>query len=244
MAEQNNGAIKHLIGKIKFEGTLKLLTGMHIGSSKEFTEIGAVDQIVIRDPITQNPIIPGSSIKGKIRTLLAKAFTNEPFLKEHSEDEDAIKRLFGSSGDTNSTFYESRLQFLDSRLLNQSEIQELGLDLGMTEIKFENTIDRITAKANPRQIERVPAGSKFRFILIYNILDQKTLAEDLKNALLGLDLLQKDYIGGHGTRGYGRITFQHLKSELIWKREREEVCLPDINQMLDSINNYELLQTT
>lgn len=237
----DNGIIRILHGKIKISGKLKLLTGMHVGASKEFSEIGAVDLIVIRDPISQNPIIPGSSLKGKMRTLLAKCLTNGLFLGKHDEDPDKLLRLFGGSAEN---YQESRLQFLDCMLNKESknQLQKLNLDLGLTEIKFENTIHRITAQANPRQIERVPAGTEFDFNLIYNVLKKDDLQEDLNNICLGLEMLQNDYIGGHGSRGYGRLSFVGLKMESIWEKEKVEIP-NDTKERLEMINKYELLQT-
>ena len=238
----DNGIIRTLHGKIKISGKLKLLTGMHIGASKEFAEIGAVDLIVIRDPLSQSPVIPGSSIKGKMRTLLAKCLTDGPFLEKHDEDPSELLRLFGASAEK---YEESRLQFLDCMLNEESKNQlgKLNLDLELTEIKFENTINRITAQANPRQIERIPAGTEFDFALIYNLLDLKELSKDLDNIFLGLEMLQNDYIGGHGSRGYGRLSFTELNYETIWERENGAVKIPeDLKGRLEAINKYDLLQ--
>jgi hypothetical protein len=89
----------------------------------------------------------------------------------------------------------------------------MELDTYIGEIKFENTISRISAAANPRQIERVPAGAEFDFRLVYNIEDEGDLAEDLQILADGIRLLQMDYLGGHGSRGYGRVLLRdfHVK---------------------------------
>lgn len=89
--------MKTVIDKLKISAEIKLLTGMHIGKSNDFAPIGAVDSVVITDPLTKQPIIPGSTIKGKLRTMLAKLETEGPVLKNHNEDNEIIKRLFGSS---------------------------------------------------------------------------------------------------------------------------------------------------
>lgn len=125
--------IPTLIDKLVIRGTLTLLTGMHIGASNDFAPIGAVDSIVVRDPMTSKPIIPGSSIKGKMRTLLAKASSDGPFLNDIKNDSDIIKRLFGSSDPVIS----SRLQFCDL-IMSEKSKDELKnkTDLYLTEIKF------------------------------------------------------------------------------------------------------------
>ena len=202
-----------LKGKLLIKGTIKLITGLHIGTSGDFSAIGAVDTIVIRDSVTNKPMIPGSSLKGKMRYLLARTKYNSSLeTKEIKEEDECIKRLFGSSD----PIITSRLQFQDSLLSDKSieEFKEVEFDLPYTEIKYENTINRATGIANPRQLERVPAGSEFDFKIIYNIEKIEDLKEDMENILLMIDVLEDDYLGGHGTRGYGRVKFKNLSLEL------------------------------
>jgi CRISPR-associated protein Csm3 len=98
------------------------------------------------------------------------------------------------------------------------KIRQAEPDLYVTEIKFENSIDRQTAVANPRQLERVPTGAEFTFKLIYNIEDETEMEEDLQNILMAIELLELDYLGGHGTRGYGRVGFSD------WDYEIRDYC--------------------
>ena len=192
-----------LQGKLKITAKLRLETGLHIGGSDEFAPIGAVDKSVIRDPYTKEPIIPGSSLKGKIRSLLRRnrgAFAFE-------EESPVLKRLFGTAEKKAAT--PARLQFFDIRLTPESvqAMEQLDMDTYMGEVKFENSIDPLTGEANPRQIERVPAGAVFDFQLIYNISDSDEALEDLQAFADGLHLLTWDYLGGNGSRGYGRVSF-------------------------------------
>ena len=106
--------------------------------------------------------------------------------------------------------------FSDAVLCNKDELDNKGVV--PTEIKFENTINRITGVANPRQIERVIRGAKFPLELIYTIdteSDEKEIIEDFKIIADGLKLLEYDYLGGHGTRGYGRVHFADVKAECV-----------------------------
>lgn len=204
--------VKSLEDKIVISATLELKTGMHIGKSNDFAPIGAVDSVVIKDSMTGEPIIPGSSIKGKLRTLLAKLISNDGkagVLPSHSNDDDMIKNLFGSSN----PIKEARLQFYDLFLANADEVMAMDTDLLYTEIKFENTINRGTSIANPRQLERVPAGAKFGFKLVYNVEDIDEMETDFKLLSDGLKMLQLDYIGGSGSRGYGKVNFVDFKVE-------------------------------
>lgn len=202
-----------LQGKLKIEAVLRLTTGMHIGASKDFSAIGAVDSVVVRDPMTKRPIIPGSSLKGKLRTLLVKATTEGYFLNEIGQDSEIVKRLFGSSEPVR----PSRLQFSDLFLIeeNAQKLKRMNSDLYMTEIKFENTISRLTAVANPRQIERVPAGAEFSWSLIYNIEDASELQADMQALCQAVTLLHVDYLGGHGSRGYGRVQASGFSVQLF-----------------------------
>ena len=192
--------------KLVIEGTIVLKTGMHIGGSSDFSAIGAIDSPVVRDTLTRLPLIPGSSLKGKMRYLLAKELNNGILLNEPNNDQDEILRLFGSS--EIDKIRRARLKFNDIKLSNLAELETFNVS--STEVKFENTIDRKTAVANPRQIERVIAGSKFDFEIFYNLDDIKEVEKDFENIKQGFDLLEFDYLGGHGTRGSGRIAFENL----------------------------------
>lgn len=208
----NMRGIKSIEDKIVITGVLEIKTGMHIGKSNDFAPIGAVDSVVVTDPLTGQPIIPGSSLKGKMRTLLAKLVNNNGeagLLPSHDRDDDTIKELFGSSNPVR----EAKLQFFDLFLMNAEEVKNKDTDLLYTEIKFENTINRATAVANPRQLERVPAGSKFGFKLVYNLESSEELENDFKLLADGFKMLQLDYIGGSGSRGYGKINFKNFKVE-------------------------------
>ena len=216
MMEQKNTRQRALKGKLDIGAILRLETGLHIGASSDFAPIGAVDSPFLRDPMTKQPIIPGSSLKGKIRTLLARSFsTDEYFLNKIDEDSPVIQRLFGSAAQSGAGGLGARLQFSDIRMTEAScqRFAAMELDTYIGEIKFENTISRISAAANPRQIERVPAGAEFDFRLVYNIEDEGDLAEDLQILADGIRLLQMDYLGGHGSRGYGRVLLRdfHVK---------------------------------
>jgi len=204
--------ISKLFGKIIIEANLKLLTGLHISSSSDFSAIGAVDTIVIRDPFSYEPIIPGSSLKGKMRYLLSRITADKPEISDLTDEKNELKRLFGTSSNTDKTF-QSRLQFFDIRLteMSRNKMKRMELDLPFTEIKFENSINRLSGEANPRQIERVPAGAEFAFKLVYNIENIEELKDDIRLLKEGLDILQMDYIGGHGTRGYGKIAIDSYR---------------------------------
>lgn len=203
-------AQKALRGKLDITATLRLETGLHIGASKEFAPIGAVDSPFIRDPFTRQPIIPGSSLKGKIRTLLARSLSKDYILNKIDDDPYSVQRLFGSANESNKGGVASRLQFFDIRMTETSlkQFDKLDMDTYIGEVKFENGIDRVTATANPRQIERVPAGVEFAFRLVYNIENPDEVTEDVKLLADGLKLLQMDYLGGSGSRGYGRVSLR------------------------------------
>ena len=210
MAEQEKGTQYSLKGKIMIEGSLRVVTGLHIGSSSDFAPIGAVDSPFIRDPLTHLPVIPGSSLKGKIRTLLAKSRCEGYILNEIEKDDEIISRLFGAAGKDYTR--PARLQFFDLFMKKDSveKISQLETDTYIGEVKSENTISRISGTANPRQIERVPAGAEFAFRLVYNVEVEAEAEEDLQVLCEGLDWLEADYLGGHGSRGYGRVKWENL----------------------------------
>lgn len=198
-----------MYAKIKISGDILVKTGMHIGGSSAFAAIGAVDSPVIKDVRTNLPMIPGSSLKGKMRSLLAKEFNEAVVEPDH--DDPRIIRLFGSA---KGKVKRSRLLFSDIVLANEGELRNAGLQ-SMTEVKFENSISRLTAVANPRQIERAVRGSIFELDLIYEVEEADELLEDMEMLAEGMKLLQYDYLGGSGSRGYGKIAFQNLEAELV-----------------------------
>ena len=202
-----------MYSKIQISGTIEVVTGMHIGGSEAFAAIGAIDSPVMKDSITNLPMIPGSSLKGKMRTLLAKKYNEKPVKPE--DDAENITRLFGSSkSNKDKKVAASRVLFSDMVLSNEQELRDKEV-AGLTEVKFENTINRTTAIANPRQIERVIRGAKFDLDIIYEAIEENDIVEDMELLAEGMKLLQYDYIGGHGSRGYGKIKFTDVAAEVV-----------------------------
>ena len=221
MEDKNNDEYtrtKTIAGKIIYYGKFKAHNRYAYRANSDFAPIGAVDSPFIRDCLTHQPIIPGSSLKGKIRTLLAKSRCKNLILNNIDDDDEVISRLFGSAGKKGACF--ARLQFFDLFLTSKSVevFKNLDTDTYIGEIKWENTIARLTGSANPRQIERVPAGAEFEFKLVYNIEDEEQIDEDMKILAQGFQLLQMDYLGGHGSRGYGRVKFSDFKVKAINKK--------------------------
>lgn len=213
--------------KVKIDGIIYLESGLHIGGSSAFAAIGATDSPVIKDPISNLPIIPGSSLKGKIRALLYRTSHNQNTSSDLGKDSDEISRLFGNS--KKEEYKVGRLIFRDALLSNKDELDKIGVR-NYTEVKFENTIDRITAVANPRQIERAIRSSEFQFEVMYEITDKSLdeVAEDMTILRDGLRLLELDYLGGSGSRGYGKIVFKNLKAQTVYGDFDVEI----INQLL------------
>jgi len=231
---------KNLTGKIY------CVTGLRVGSSTGSVEIGGNDNPVIRNPYNDEPYIPGSSIKGKVRSILEWALDKvEKDGKIHSckESDCPICNIFGISAsdseqsDSNGSDASDSVQadsdapriaraiFRDAFLTESTKNWLKERDITKyTEIKYENVINRCTAKAeHPRPVERIPAGSEFDFSLsfrMFNDYDEKYW----KVLLFGLKLLENDALGGCGSRGYGRIEFKDLIDE-----NGEKIDLKTIN---------------
>ena len=210
------------------EATLELVTGLRIGAGDSEMHIGGVDNTVIKHPHTQSPYIPGSSLKGKMRSLLEwrsgavkeEALGWKDYETAPAAQQPEVKRilqLFGISGDAKlgveqmGAIGPTRISFWDCNLNSDWEKQIREDNFSLTEVKSENRINRISGVAeHPRQTERVPAGAQFDFRL-----SVKQLAgdgEDLMNTVLqGLKLLELDSVGGSGSRGYGKVRFVGIK---------------------------------
>ena len=200
-----------MYAKIEITGKMEVMTGMHIGGSSAFSAIGAVDSPVVRDARTNLPMVPGTSLKGKMRALLAKKY-NQEYCEKPDDDDGRLIRIFGSAKQGN--LKRSRLIFSDMFLSNKEELRQQGIG-SMTEVKFENSINRLTAVANPRQIERVVRGAVFDFELIYEVEKEEDILEDFEILADGIKLLEYDYLGGSGTRGYGKVKFHELQADVV-----------------------------
>lgn len=239
--------MEKFIGKLFIEGEITLLTGLHIGGSKGAGEIGGLDNPVIKT-IQGIPYIPGSSLKGKTRCLLERKHGFQPEIIKNSEEEKGkpcgcgkcvICLLFGAHSRENRTI--SRLiirdAYLDEKCFVEEVLKNNLEDITYTEEKTENIIDRISGTAqHPRTMERVPAGAKFRFsssISFYEGDDTKSLIETFVE---GLRLLEDDYLGGSGTRGYGHIKFDNLKFYV----KNIESYITDNKKLLLEINSQDL----
>jgi CRISPR-associated protein Csm3 len=201
---------------------------MHIGGSSAFAAIGAVDSPIIKDVRTNLPMIPGSSFKGKMRALLAKEYNNA-VAKKPDDDAECLLRIFGCAKKDN--VKRSRIIISDMILKNEAELREQGLQ-SLTEVKFENTINRVTAVANPRQIERAIRGSKFELDMVYEVEKEDEVIEDIGILAEGLKLLEYDYIGGNGSRGYGKIAFANLQADVV-VGQVDEAIIEKCNELLN-----------
>ena len=213
-----------LYGRIFVRGNIKAITGLHIGGSPATLAIGGVDNPVIRDTLTGRPYIPGSSVRGKMRSLWEKMTgvrQNWPIGKgvkihvcEKRPDYERcpVCQIYGVPGQLEASF-PTRLVVRDAFLSEDSE-RELRLqaktDLPYTEVKWEAAIDRVTSAAVPRQMERVPAGAVFDgFEMVFSVYEEDDL-ERFINVFEAMQLLEDDYLGGQGSRGSGKILFQDL----------------------------------
>src|SRR6185369_16698781 len=229
-----------LVGKLILAGEVHCETGLHIGAGKGSLEIGGADNPVVKDAFGL-PYIPGSSLRGRIRSLLENALGlttpaelvylskrkgQEVRIHQSDRPDDEICLLFGRNPgrmdrvageplDTRAAT-PARLAIYDAPLVAESITAQMreNLDDEITEVKSENAIDRITSQANPRTLERVPAGARFQVRMVLDVLceEDKALAARL---IEGLRLLEDDALGGGGSRGSGRVRFANLK--LTWR---------------------------
>jgi CRISPR-associated protein Csm3 len=222
-----------LLAKVIITGDIETKTGLYIGGTGSWLEFAGIDKLVVRNPVTGFPYIPGSSVRGKIRSLLEKELGKEQnkaikkpdvYIHECHDKESysncEVCQLFGVSRsvDPEGDFaYPSRLLVRDIPLDpyrkkegRSKSLSQVETDFPYTELKWEATIDRITSSAVPRQFERVPAEvifSPFEFVL--NLFSPHDVIL-LWHFSQGLVLLENDYLGGMGSRGYGKISFTNI----------------------------------
>lgn len=187
MSLQNGNTVRFLHGHIVISGIISCRSGLLIGGAEEMLEIGGIDRSIIRNPLTGEPYIPGSSLKGKLRSITEKFVKNASGLLRANRRSDPQRkvwrhecndfsdartcqlcRIFGATGrGAANDNYPGTLLVRDSSLSNTQELIQDGLPI--TETKMENSIDRLTSAAHPRTFERVPAGAEFAFELVYRV---------------------------------------------------------------------------
>lgn len=220
-----------LLKKIIYTGNLVVKTGLHIGGTNASLNIGGPDKFVVRNPISNIPYIPGSSLKGKLRSLLELALGESNNGGPSKDENSKSGALFGTAGD-NAKSHPSRVIVRDAEMATDNdsdeELHRFGLkrsdlpdysntDLPYTESKTEVSIDRITAKANPRTFERVPAGAQFKVQLVLNVFDSDNEDELKKSLKQAIKLLHDDYLGGQGSRGYGQVEINFVEEDGVTK---------------------------
>ena len=257
-----------LQGRVFLTFDIRAVTGLHIGGSFEGISIGGVDKTIIRDPLTNQPYIPGSSLRGKMRSLTEKYLGLEQNQRVgqsyiHScggarepEEEAAqqyrecdVCQVYGVPGER-SFATPTRLIVRDVAMSEGSveKLRELRTDLPFSEIKTEVAIDRVTSAANPRQMERVPAGTVFGPAeLVCSVYRGSTCdpARDIgrfRTVVTGLQLLEDDYLGGLGARGSGRVAVQNICVQARscadyhdLRTLKEYEALPDLLSGLDGL---------
>lgn len=219
-----------LLGRIVLQMNVHVVTGLHVGGAAGKLEIGSVDSPVIRDPISGQPYLPGSSVRGKMRSLVERIYGREQNMpigkgvrihmlrkRDGQSDEDYQAEfrnnetcsIFGVTGDE-PVPHPTALIVRDAQLSPDSvrKLKQARTDLPFTEVKWEATIDRVTSAATPRQIERVPAGAVFEKLeMIYSIYGESNIRH-FPVIFQALALVEEDYLGGLGARGSGKVEFE------------------------------------
>jgi CRISPR-associated protein Csm3 len=226
-----------LYGRVFLRGAIEAVTGLHIGSAAGPLAIGGVDNPIVRDPLSGRPYVPGSSLKGKMRSLTERAAGSEQNWRigrdvhiHVCQTPDSYARcsvcpVFGSMGQmafSRPTCLLVRDVMLEPR--SAERLDRARTDLPFSEVKWEVAIDRVTSAASPRQMERVPAGAVFApFEMVYSIYGTAD-RERFRVVTRALQLLEDDYLGGTGSRGSGKVVFRDLE---LFAKSRADYELPE-----------------
>lgn len=244
-----------LYGRVIFTMNIQAKTGLHIGGSSTGLEIGGVDNPVIRDA-TGVPYIPGSSLRGKMRSQLEKSLglqqnnsighqvkihTCKTTAEYEKDGGCPVCQIFGVPGEVEATG-PTRLVVRDVPMTTQSaeKLSKAHTDLAYSELKTEVAIDRVTSAASPRNLERVPAGTVFGPAeLVFSIYAPNDV-ERLTRILEGLQLIQDDYLGGAGSRGSGKVEFIdiHVSARNGTRYSIEEKYDKPLNSLADLEANF------
>lgn len=240
-----------LFGRVIIKAEIHALSGLHIGGSGAGLEIGGLDKEVIRNPINQRPYIPGSSLRGKMRSQSEKVLglpqnnriaqvkihtckTEEEY---HKDGGCAVCHVFGVPAEIGYTG-PTRLIVRDVMLTDKSAsaLEHAHSELLYSELKTEAAIDRVTSAASPRTIERVPAGAVFGpSELVFSLFDKEDFGR-LKLVVDALQLVEDDYLGGSGSRGSGKVQFRNIvisaRSSLDYAVENTYQAFPDLAALI------------
>lgn len=228
-----------LTGIYRISGEIRLETGLHIGGDEGVIEIGGNDNPIVRDIITGNPYIPGSSLKGKMRYLLewytgrvskdGKVYDGKNLSKE--SENDLLLNVFGGTAGGNGRKGPTRITVKDIFLSidSEKEVKKMKERTGTdTELKIENSINRLDSSANPRNLERVPRNLIFDLKINFKVLSIDNKNEIEKMIKEGLRLVEIEGLGGSVSRGSGQIKFENLKIENLFDGQEENLDLNDI----------------
>lgn len=197
------------------KGIITCETGLRIGGSQESIEIGGMENPILRHPITDEPYIPGSSLKGKVRSLLElKHGRVSPTGEPCGCGQCPICRVFGPHKNPRHELGPTRILVRDAALTDKSKtwLEKAREDKGLfyAEVKTENIVNRLTGTAeHPRTLERVPAGTAFDFEIAVRLFEDDDKEQIMSLIEEGLDLLQEDYLGSSGSRGYGKVSLEY-----------------------------------
>lgn len=232
------------------KGKLVCETGLHIGGANNAINIGGADNILIRDSVSDLPFIPGSSLKGKLRSLfeLNDKESAQSVMKNGgnpaTDDNSKAVKIFGVSADNNKALnFPTRLIVRDSFPTEESiELWNKQEDIVRgAELKDENKLNRITSAATPRSIERIPKGSVFAFEFIFSVYEEDE--DNLMGVFEAMRLLEDNYLGGSGSRGYGKVKFANIsitkRGQDYYKKDMDEEVIienADISEAVKSIN--------
>lgn len=242
-----------MLGRLIINADLVVKTGLHIGSGSASVEIGGIDNSVIKNHKGE-PYIPGSSIKGKLRSLTELAHGK---ISKNGKGENLpcncgkcfVCKIYGVSSNVIDEKEKNNIEILPTRIIvrdaflkasiaeamRKKEGEFKALELGYTESKWENSIDRLKSSANPRLFERVPEGSIFDLEIVYTIYNENDI-ENLKFLKEGFQFLEDDYLGGNGTRGYGKVKLENIQ---FFIKTINNYTSKSFGEVKDSINEVD-----
>ena len=193
---------------IKNSGKIKLVSGMCIAGG-DVLDIGGADTICIKSPLTGLPYIPGSSLKGAMRSNLEMDMdldkTNRGNPCGCGRKECMVCTLFGAYRNPKAACGNGRMTVKDS-YINKEFLESLG-DKKIIELKTENSVSRGNGPANPRMIERVAAGTEFDYEIVIKIFEGDDENKFKSNIEKAMKRVSETGIGGSKSRGYGQCEF-------------------------------------
>lgn len=202
-----------LVKIISKKGTVKVINKVHVGIGQAFG-IGGIDNAIVRNIYTGDPYIPGSSLKGRMRSGLEVALgriDGDGGACACGRADCIVCKLFGTRSNAGKCG-PGRLVIYDIELSDEFKKKEEVITT-----LTHNSINRTTGRAKDgafMSFEAIESGTILNYridIKVFEGDNEKELCDTVDKCLSYVEL---SGIGGKVSSGYGKVKFEQTSEEV------------------------------